>query len=49
MKVYVKTNGITFVGKPWQIKQVLKQYMKQFQTIEEWITAIHQIKRSTNS
>ncbi|PWA13173.1 Z-ring formation inhibitor MciZ [Pueribacillus theae] len=39
MKVYIKTNGVTLVGKAWQIKYVLKKYMKQFQTVEEWITS----------
>lgn len=40
MKVYVKNNGVTLVGKAWQVRTVLKHYMKQFDTVEEWIQAV---------
>lgn len=44
MKVYVKPNGVTLVGKAWQINYLLKKYMKQFQTVEEWIASHSQSK-----
>jgi DNA helicase HerA-like ATPase len=37
MKVYMKENGVTIVGKAWQVRNILKQYMKQFETVEEWV------------
>ncbi|MGC4376436.1 Z-ring formation inhibitor MciZ [Fictibacillus sp. Mic-4] len=39
MKIYLQPNGVTMVGKAWQIKWMLKQYMKQYQTVQEWITS----------
>jgi hypothetical protein len=39
MKIYVKNNGITFVGKAWQIKYMIKHYMKSFDTVADWIAA----------
>ncbi len=52
MKIYIRENGITFVGKAWQIKHLIKRYMKQFDTIEEWM-ASHSLcyskKRSTKT
>lgn len=44
MKIYIKENGITFVGKAWQIKYVLKKYMQQFETIEEWISSQSKVR-----
>ncbi|MFA8438872.1 Z-ring formation inhibitor MciZ [Pueribacillus sp. YX66] len=44
MKIYIRENGITFVGKAWQIRYLLKKYMKQFDTIEEWIASHSQLK-----
>ncbi|WP_026675045.1 Z-ring formation inhibitor MciZ [Alkalihalobacterium bogoriense] len=40
MKVYVTANGVTIVGKAWQVQAILKQYAKQYKTIEQWKTAI---------
>ncbi|TLS35670.1 Z-ring formation inhibitor MciZ [Pseudalkalibacillus caeni] len=37
MKIYIKEKSITMVGKPWQIKSMIKQYMQQYETVEEWI------------
>ncbi|WP_078428585.1 Z-ring formation inhibitor MciZ [Alkalihalobacterium alkalinitrilicum] len=36
MKVYVTSQGVTLVGKSWQINAILKQYMKKYETIEQW-------------
>lgn len=36
MKVYLKENGVTIVGKAWQVKRVLQQYMKEFDTVDQW-------------
>ncbi|MDN4074644.1 MULTISPECIES: Z-ring formation inhibitor MciZ [Fictibacillus] len=45
MKVYIQQNGVTMVGKAWQIKYMLKQYMKQHSTVKEWITSVPGQKR----
>ncbi len=29
--------GITLTGKSWEIRQKLKEYSKQFETVEQWI------------
>lgn len=39
MKVYVQEQQVTLVGKAWQIKYLLKKYMKQYKTVQEWIHA----------
>lgn len=39
MKVYILPNRVTLVGKAWQIRQKLKQYSKEYTTVQEWITA----------
>jgi hypothetical protein len=40
MKIYVKENGVTIVGKAWQVRAALKHYMRHFETIEEWSRAV---------
>ncbi|WP_209122476.1 Z-ring formation inhibitor MciZ [Alkalihalobacillus sp. BA299] len=40
MKVYVTNKGVTIVGKGWQVKTILKQYMKKYETIEQWHKSI---------
>ncbi|AFU14810.1 hypothetical protein MC28_3388 [Bacillus thuringiensis MC28] len=39
MKVYILPNRITLVGKAWQIRHKLKQYGKEYTTVQEWLTA----------
>ncbi|MBJ8080012.1 MULTISPECIES: Z-ring formation inhibitor MciZ [Bacillus cereus group] len=39
MKVYILPNRVTLVGKAWQIRHKLKQYSKEYTTVQEWITA----------
>ncbi|SDP90016.1 Protein of unknown function [Litchfieldia salsa] len=39
MKIYVLEKGLTMVGKPWEIRQKLKEYSKEFDTVEEWLNA----------
>ena len=39
MKVYILPNRATLVGKAWQIRHKLKQYGKEYTTVQEWITA----------
>ena len=39
MKVYILPNRVTLVGKAWQIRHKLKQYGKEYTTVQEWITA----------
>lgn len=36
MKIYVSSQGITFVGKAWEITNILKQYSKQYETVADW-------------
>ncbi len=37
MKVYLQPNSVTLVGKAWQIKYMLKKYMREYTTVQEWI------------
>ena len=37
MKIYVQEQKVTLVGKAWQIKYMLKKYMKNYKTVQEWI------------
>ncbi|WP_216830465.1 Z-ring formation inhibitor MciZ [Alkalihalobacterium elongatum] len=39
MKVYITDKGVTLVGKAWQVKTILKQYMKKYETVEQWRNA----------
>ncbi len=54
MKIYITHNGITLVGKAWEIRAKLKEYSKQFDTVQEWIQSSemslhHQQKTSKNN
>ncbi|HEU5138602.1 MAG TPA: Z-ring formation inhibitor MciZ [Bacillales bacterium] len=40
MKIYVKENGVTIVGKAWQIRSALRHYSKHFDTIEKWTRSV---------
>ncbi|WP_070121600.1 Z-ring formation inhibitor MciZ [Bacillus marinisedimentorum] len=42
MKIYVTENGITLVGKSWEIRRALKEYSKQFDTIKQWTSIARQ-------
>lgn len=44
MKIYVKENGVTIVGKAWQVKAALRHYGRSFQTIEEWTRSVSKNK-----
>jgi hypothetical protein len=52
MKIYITHNGITLVGKAWEIRAKLKEYSRQFETVQEWIqsseSSFHNQKRSKN-
>lgn len=37
MKIYIHDQKVTLVGKAWQIKYMLKKYMKKYTTVKEWI------------
>lgn len=41
MKIYVKANGITLVGKAWEIRSKLRQYCNTYDTIEQWTKSVH--------
>ncbi|MBU8907858.1 Z-ring formation inhibitor MciZ [Desertibacillus haloalkaliphilus] len=36
MKIYLRTNGVTIVGKSWEVCAILKQYKKKYETVREW-------------
>lgn len=36
MKIYIMPRGITMVGKAWEIRAKLKEYAKEYRTVEEW-------------
>ena len=40
MKIYVHQNGVTLVGKAWEIKEKLKTYGKSYAYVKEWIDDI---------
>ena len=48
MKVYILPNRVTLVGKAWQIRHKLKQYSKEYTTVQEWITATKSKRLSTS-
>ncbi len=37
MKIYIQGQSVTLVGKAWQIKYMLKKYMKKYTTVQEWL------------
>lgn len=37
MKVYLQPNSVTLVGKAWQVKYMLRKYMQEYTTVQEWI------------
>lgn len=37
MKVYIQESQVVLVGKAWQVKYLLKKYMKKYATVQEWI------------
>ncbi|MCF6137663.1 Z-ring formation inhibitor MciZ [Pseudalkalibacillus berkeleyi] len=37
MKVYVQPKSVTLVGKAWEVKYMLKKYMKEYSTVQDWI------------
>jgi hypothetical protein len=47
VKVYLQENSVTVVGKPWQVKHILRKYMEEFDTVQEWVDSQKQTKRPT--
>ncbi|WP_315613809.1 Z-ring formation inhibitor MciZ [Alkalihalobacillus sp. MEB130] len=41
MKVYVHNQGIILTGKAWEIRAKLKQMQHSFDTLEQWVQAVH--------
>ncbi|MGP4082106.1 Z-ring formation inhibitor MciZ [Pseudalkalibacillus sp. R45] len=41
MKVYLQTNSVTLVGKAWQVRYLLKKYMQEYDTVQDWIEGRH--------
>ncbi|WP_170007546.1 Z-ring formation inhibitor MciZ [Bacillus fonticola] len=37
MKVYIHEKGVVLAGKAWQIRHLLQQYRRQYNTVDEWI------------
>ncbi|WP_160721488.1 Z-ring formation inhibitor MciZ [Bacillus sp. USDA818B3_A] len=42
MKVYIHEDGITLVGKAWEIIQKLKEYQKDYVLVTDWVQDISQ-------
>lgn len=38
MKIYLFPKGFTMIGKAWEIQVKLREYSKQYKTVQEWIT-----------
>ncbi|GAA0346809.1 hypothetical protein GCM10008967_41510 [Bacillus carboniphilus] len=45
MKCYVHEKGAIFVGKAWQVRQMIRQYQKQYKTLHEWVEAVKPAKK----
>ncbi|MDR4948478.1 Z-ring formation inhibitor MciZ [Neobacillus cucumis] len=37
MKIYINEEGITLVGKAWEIVQKLKEYNKDYVLVSDWV------------
>ncbi|MFS0863465.1 Z-ring formation inhibitor MciZ [Fredinandcohnia sp. 179-A 10B2 NHS] len=37
MKIVIRENSITMVGKAWEIRAKLKEYSRKFKTVQQWI------------
>jgi len=37
VKIHLFDNGVTMVGKAWEIQAKLKEYSKDYKTVQEWI------------
>lgn len=46
MKVYVNQSGITVTGQAWQVLAILKQYKKQYKTVQQWIDSVHKCSKN---
>ena len=44
MKVYIHEQGITLVGKAWEILEKLKDYNKDYMLVRDWVQDILQKK-----
>ncbi|WLD91906.1 Z-ring formation inhibitor MciZ [Alkalihalobacillus sp. AL-G] len=44
MKIYLQPNSVTLVGKAWQIKYMLRKYMNEYRTVQDWIDGQHKSK-----
>jgi len=40
MKVYIREQGITLVGKAWEILEKLKEYNKDYVLVSDWVQDI---------
>lgn len=39
MKIHLHKKGVIIIGKPWEIREKLKEYRKQYDFLQEWIFA----------
>ncbi|PLS01651.1 Z-ring formation inhibitor MciZ [Neobacillus cucumis] len=44
MKMYIHEQGITLVGKAWEIVQKLKEYNKEYGLVTNWVQDVSQKK-----
>lgn len=45
MKIYVHCQGITLVGKVWEIRRTLKEYGKKHELVRDWVQSVNQTVR----
>lgn len=45
MKIYVHDQGVTLVGKAWEIRERLKYYGKKHKTFSDWIAFNQQFSK----
>ena len=41
MKIYIFQNGVTLVGKAWEVREKLREYAKEFETVEQWVNGVN--------
>ncbi|EIT87279.1 hypothetical protein A374_00824 [Fictibacillus macauensis ZFHKF-1] len=37
MKVFIQPKRIMVSGKAWQVQYLLKKYMQEYETVQDWI------------
>lgn len=48
MKIYVHDNGVTLVGKAWEIKRKLREYRQEHILVKDWIKTVNKTARHSD-